>query len=149
MSRSYRKMARGRLVLVLVAAMVGLFVVAGCGGDDDVASSAQDTCEALGEFRDSGLAIQALDPTSASLDDLEDARGDAEDALEDVLESADATRAAAVDELQSAFDEFENTVDENSDLPLPDLISAVLPQIQNVVDTWNQINQDLQCTAAE
>ena len=143
------KKTKGRIALVSLLAIVGLFVIAACGGDDDeVASAAQSTCEALGDFRDSGLAIQALDPTSSSVDDLDDATQNAKDALGNVLDAAADTEEAAIEELQGAFDEYENAISDNSDLPITELVPVVLPQIENIINTWNQINQDLQCTAA-
>jgi predicted RNase H-like HicB family nuclease len=139
----------GRLAIVSLLTIVGLFVIAACGGDDDdVASAAQSTCEALGDFRDSGLAIQALDPTASSIDDLDDATQNAKDALDNVLEAAAETEEAAIGELQGAFEEFESAVSDNSDLSIVELVPVVVPQIENIVNTWDQVNQDLQCTAA-
>lgn len=140
-----RRSVRG-VVLVVVVALVAVLGVAACGGDDDdVASAAQATCDALGEFWQAGLAIQGLDPSTASLDDFQRERDRARDRLQDVQSAADETREAAASELEAAFDELEAAVDDNSDLPLTELLPAVQPEIENIIATWNQINQDLQC----
>ena len=138
---------RRRLTGLIVLGLVSALVVAACGGDDDVASSAQSTCGALADFRAAGQAVP-LDPTSATQEEFDDAIDDVKSALDDVRDAASDTEDAVVSKLQGAYDEFADAIEDSSDLPIGEIIPAVSPAIGNVIDTWNRINQDLQCKAS-
>ncbi len=140
-------MRKARILLVAISlVLVAAFAVAACGGDDDdVAASEGQACEALGDLGQAYGGLLLLDVSTASVDDVESAVSDVDSALEDLSSAAGDLAQAQVDNLESAVNDLRSAVDDNSDLPLPDLMTAIQPQIQEVDAAGTAIDGVLEC----
>ena len=136
-----------RVVLILLAALLGPLAFAACGGDDDVATAPDDVCDALTDFRSVGLELQNLEPLAADVEDVEAATDDVRDAYGELAQATDELDEAILASFDEAIDDLASTIDDNRDLPVTDLFQIVLAQIQEINETARLILSEEQCEA--
>lgn len=136
------------LVAVGVALLVGGGVVA-CGGDDEPSPEAQ-YCEALDGLEASIAELTALDPATASIDQIDEARDDIQSSLEDVDAAAEDVSAERVDDLDAAYEDLEGAVDDvSSDETVPEALEQIAPQVQAVEQAFQAAVQEVDCEAVD
>jgi hypothetical protein len=127
-----------RIILVLVAAGVGLAILigllAGCNEDDGGAQARAESnlCSSLSSFASSVGDLENLDPISAEEGDYESAVSDVRDDWDQVESDAAELREANIDTLRSAWDNFEEAVD---DVPDDASVSEALEDISEATQT--------------
>jgi prefoldin subunit 5 len=134
------------VIIVGLALLVGGGAVA-CGDDDD-ASAEEQYCEALDGLEASIAELTALDPATASIDQIDQARDDIQSSLEDVDAAAEDVSADRVDDLDAAYNDLEGAVDDvSSDETVPEALEQIAPEVQAVEQAFQAAVQEVDCAA--
>jgi hypothetical protein len=138
-------MRKTGVIIVGLALLVGGGAVA-CGDDD--ASAEEQYCEALDGLEASIAELTALDPATASIDQIDEARDDIQSSLEDVDAAAEDVSADRVDDLDAAYDDLEGAVDDVSgDATVPEALEEITPEVQAVEQAFQAAFDEVDCAA--
>ena len=139
-------MRKTGVILVGLALLVGGGAVA-CGDDDD-ASAEEQYCEALDGLEASIAELTALDPATASIDQIDEARDDIRSSLEDVDAAAEDVGSERIDELDGAVEDLEGAVDDVSgDATVPEALEEIAPSVQTVEQSFQAAFEEVDCAA--
>ncbi len=120
------------IVALGLAAALGLGLAA-CGDDDDELTAEQQYCTDLTQLETDITALADLDPTTVSIEDLEDARDAIKDDLDDLAESASAVGEEQVSGVNDAVDNLEQSIDDLSgDESLSEAFNELAPDVSAV-----------------
>ena len=137
-----------------LALLVGMVLVAcvlpACGAQGQSptaqASTNEALCASLATFRSSVEDLLALDPSTASLDDVKAARRDIEQAWADVLSSAGETVINAQTDVEDAWSGLAEAVDDvRSDEPISEALASIRAQAEEVQAAYAGIADDVGC----
>jgi molecular chaperone GrpE (heat shock protein) len=138
-------MRKTGVIIVGLALLVGGGAVA-CGDDD--ASAEEQYCEALDGLEASIAELTALDPATASIDQIDEAREGIQSSLEDVDAAAEDVSADRVDDLDAAYDDLEGAVDDVSgDATVPEALEEITPEVQAVEQAFQAAFDEVDCAA--
>jgi len=136
-----RRLARTTRVLAgLLALTLSISVLSACGGDDEPSAEEQ-LCSDLDSLSDSVTALQDLDLSSASPDELQSDLESVKDATDEVVQSAQDVAQADVSELQGSLDELESAI---KGIP-SDGVEPVQSALADLGDTRQSISDGAGC----
>lgn len=137
-----------------LALLVGMVLVAcvlpACGAQGQSptaqANANEALCASLATFRSSVEDLLALDPSTASLDDVKAARRDIEQAWADVLSTAGETVISAQTDVEDAWSGLAEAVDDvRSDEPISEALASIRAQAEEVQAAYAGIADDVGC----
>jgi hypothetical protein len=129
-----------------VAAMLVILAVAGCTTDQSQASAEADLCDSLAEFGDAVQALDDLDASTASVDDIRAARSTMEAAWDLVVVDAAAVSAADQEALESAWTDLADAVDAiPTDQPVEDALDTIDPAKAEVRSAYEEMANGVGC----
>jgi ElaB/YqjD/DUF883 family membrane-anchored ribosome-binding protein len=136
-----RRAARAaRALAALLVLLLAVSALAACGGDDEPSAEEQ-LCSNLDSLSESVTALQDIDLSSASVDELQTDLQNVKDAAGEVVQSAQEVAQADVSELQSSLDELESAI---KGIP-SDGVEPVQSALGNLSDTRQSISDDAGC----
>ena len=127
-----------RLITVGLVGLLGVSVLAACGDDDDddggpVQDANAAVCDDLGTYRTALADLVALDPSTATKDDYEDAVGAVADARTDLVDSAGDLAETEWENLATQIDELgDQLTDAPDDQAVASILEEAAPQAATV-----------------
>lgn len=126
-----------RPLFIGLTAIAGMSLLAACGSDDDNGSDIQEAntefCEDLRAYGTSLVDFAALDPATATKEDVEEAADAVKSARADLAGSRADLVAAELDNLESQADDLDGALaDAPDDAVIADIVTEAQTQIAQV-----------------
>ena len=139
------RMRAGAAIVVAAALTVA---IAGCTPQQETQASAEaGLCGALAAFGSSVDALTALDPQTASIENVQAARDDIEAAWNDVVASAGDVSEADQAALEDAWDGVRQSIDDfPTDVPVADGLTQVQAAAADVQSAREEMENGVGCS---
>lgn len=135
-------------LLVLAACAI---VLVACGDDDDEgddqAAADQAVCDSLAEFGTAVTALQELQSSEPTQEEVDAAMADVRQTWAQFVEdAADSDAKAAAETLELTYTTLDVAVGElPTDVPTTQVQAAIAEELTAVINAYTEINSDLDC----
>ena len=132
---------------ILAIAAIAALGIAACTPADTQSQAEGALCDSVTAFGDSLADLEALDPATATVDDIEAARDATQEAWDDVLAAGEDVAEADQTAVEDAWDGVVQAVDDiDTDAPIADALDPVQAAAADVRTAYQEMSNGLGCS---